>query len=80
MVPLLLVRILSAHLWSGPQHLASFINDFARLMTMWKKAHITKGYQNPKRKLGVTVQVFFLGGDDYLVISAKMRVNQHFSF
>ena len=54
---LLLLRIGSAHLGifgflKEFAHL--YNNNFARFKTMWKKQSVSKGYRNPKRKLGVT--------------------------
>ena len=57
---LLLLRIRSAHLGSGPRY-SSFLRNlpstskvFCAVYDYVEKADLNKGYQNPKRKLGVT--------------------------
>ena len=62
-----------------------------QFMTMWRKADLSKGYQNPERKLGVTVhfsemiELNFEKKMPSIVFEAfleswKMRGYPHFSF
>ena len=48
----------SAHLWSFPRY-SSFLGNLPSNTKVFlrglKKADLSKGYQNPKRKLGVTM-------------------------
>ena len=57
---LLVLRLCSVHLWSVPRY-SSFLRNlptntkvFCAVYGYVKKVNLSKGYQNPKRKLGVT--------------------------
>ena len=61
---LLLLRLHSAHLMSGPKY-SSFLRKlptntkvFFAVYDYGNKADLSKGYQNSKRKLGVTMHFF----------------------